>query len=65
MERGITGRYEVTRVGGEEVRAFVPAPLPPIPPVDLSGARQRLPRDHGRLAHADFLHDFAHEWQIP
>jgi Fic family protein len=42
MERGITGRYEVTRVGGEEVRAFVPAPLPPLPPLDLSGARQRL-----------------------
>lgn len=42
MERGSTGRYEVTRVGGEEVRAFVPAPLPPNPPLDLSGARQRL-----------------------
>lgn len=42
MERGITGRYDVTRVGDEEVRAFVPAPLPPIPPLDLSGPRQRL-----------------------
>ena len=28
--------------GGERVRAFVPAPLPPDPPLDLSGARQRL-----------------------
>jgi Fic family protein len=42
MERGITGRYEVTRVGGEEIRAFVPNPLPPGPPLELSGARHRL-----------------------
>lgn len=31
-----TGRYELTSVGGEEVRAFVPAPLPPSePPLKL------------------------------
>lgn len=42
MERGKSGRYEVTRVGGEEVRAFVPDPLPPQPPLDLLGGRQRL-----------------------
>jgi Fic family protein len=42
MERGPTGRFDVTRVGGEEVRAFVPNPLPPDPPLDLSGSRQRL-----------------------
>jgi cell filamentation protein, protein adenylyltransferase len=42
MERGTTGRYEITRVGGEEVRAFVPDPLPPRRPLELSGARQRL-----------------------
>ncbi|MGE0592368.1 MAG: Fic family protein [Vicinamibacterales bacterium] len=41
MERGVTGRFEVTRLGGEEVRAFVPAPLPPSPPLDLTGARHR------------------------
>lgn len=41
MERGPTGRLEVTRVGGEEVRAFVPNPLPPAPPLALSGGRQR------------------------
>jgi Fic family protein len=29
MKRGKTGRYEVTAAGGERVRAFVPAPLPP------------------------------------
>jgi Fic family protein len=32
----------VTRAGGEEVRAFVPRPLPPQPPVTLDGARQLL-----------------------
>jgi Fic family protein len=42
MERGRTGRFDVTRVGGEEIRAFVPNPLPPAPPLELSGGRQRL-----------------------
>ncbi|RAP59219.1 Fic family protein [Oleiagrimonas sp. MCCC 1A03011] len=42
MERGLTGRYEVTRTAEEAVRAFVPNPLPPEPPLDLSGERQRL-----------------------
>src|SRR3954464_11677137 len=42
MERGITGRYDTTTLAGEEVRAFVPNPLPPNPPIELTGARQRL-----------------------
>lgn len=42
MKRGATGRYDVTSVGGERVRAFVPFPLPPNPPVVLDGARQLL-----------------------
>ena len=42
MKRGETGRYERTTTAGEAVRAFVPNPLPPTPPLDLSGARQRL-----------------------
>lgn len=33
MRRGETGRYEVTPAGGESVRAFIPAPLPPVPPL--------------------------------
>ncbi len=33
-----TGRYEIGSVAGEEVKAFVPYPLPPRePPLDLSG----------------------------
>ena len=42
MRRGLTGRYEVTTTAGERVDAFVPAALPPDPPLDLSGALQRL-----------------------
>lgn len=42
MLRGLTGRYSTARVGGETIRAFVPDPLPPEPPVDLGGHRQRL-----------------------
>ena len=32
MEHRITGRYERVTVGGEEVSAFIPAPLPPATP---------------------------------
>jgi Fic family protein len=42
VRRGATGTYAVSVVSGETVRAFVPRPLPPDPPLDLSGARQRL-----------------------
>lgn len=42
MERQATGHYTVSVAGGETVRAFVPHPLPPVPALDLSGARQPL-----------------------
>jgi Fic family protein len=42
MHRGPTGRYEVGTTAGETVRAFVPNPLPPEPPLDLGGNRHRL-----------------------
>ena len=41
MKRGATGRYQVTTAGGESVRAFIPAPLPPTPPIVLDGGVQR------------------------
>jgi Fic family protein len=41
MRRGETGRHEVTSAGGEAVRAFVPAPLPPDPPLTLEGPLQQ------------------------
>lgn len=43
MKRGKTGTYISTTVGAETARAFVPDPLPPKPPVELSGpVQQRL-----------------------
>ena len=41
MKRGLTGRYETSTASGEAVRCFVPLALPPEPPIDLSGERQR------------------------
>ena len=42
MNRDSTGSYRHTATAGETVRAFVPLPLPPVPPLDLTGARQLL-----------------------
>ncbi|MBI3269036.1 MAG: Fic family protein [Planctomycetes bacterium] len=42
MTRGETGGYELLTLGGETVRAFVPHPLPPDPPLVLDGALQTL-----------------------
>ena len=41
MRRGQIGRYESTSAGGEPVRAFVPAPLPPDPALVLDGPLQQ------------------------
>ena len=42
MRRGETGSYEETSIGGERVRAFVPAPLPPTPVLVLDGSLQQV-----------------------
>jgi len=42
MRRGLTGHYEVTEAGGETVRAFIPNPLPPHPPLEMTAQRQQL-----------------------
>lgn len=56
MRRGITGRYETTAVGGEGIDAFVPAPLPPSPPLALDGRLQQvLERAHLALGRLDSL----------
>ncbi|MBK8232825.1 MAG: Fic family protein [Candidatus Eisenbacteria bacterium] len=41
MKRSPTGRYELSGFGGETVRAFIPAPLPPDPPLAFEGNLQR------------------------
>lgn len=42
MKRGPTGIYDIQNIGGEQVRAFIPHDLPPVPQLDLTGPRQRL-----------------------
>lgn len=42
MKRGPTGHFEETTTAGEPVRAFVPDPLPPTPPLNLAGSNQGL-----------------------
>ena len=41
MQRGESGCHAVTFAGGERVSAFVPAPLPPKPPLVLDGSLQQ------------------------
>ena len=54
MKRGTTGRYERATSGGEAVRAFVPAPLPPAPLPLLEGELQlALERAHLALGRLD------------
>ncbi len=40
MRRDATGRYATSIAGSQTVRAFVPFPLPPMPPLEFGGARQ-------------------------
>lgn len=43
MSKRTTGRYERSTLGGEEVAAFIPSPLPPAkPPLALEGLAERL-----------------------
>jgi len=50
LEREKTGTYETaSTVGGEAVRAFIPDPLPPVPPVEW-GAELRETFDRALLA---------------
>ena len=42
MNRNATGSYRTTATAGEQVRAFVPFPLPPEPALEISGPRQLL-----------------------
>lgn len=56
MKRGLTGVYETTSTAGERVNAFVPFPLPPEPPIELSPQRQNLlARAHLALGRLDSI----------
>jgi Fic family protein len=49
------GSYVATTIANETVKAFVPSPLPPDPPVDLSGLYQQLDRANQALGRLDGL----------
>jgi Fic family protein len=49
MKRPNTGRYAPSIAGSEEVRAFIPAPLPPAPALELAGP-VRIVLDQALLA---------------
>ena len=49
------GRYVVNSYGNETVRAFVPPPLPPVPPVRLDGLQQLLEQANQALGRLDGL----------
>jgi Fic family protein len=49
------GSYISTTTAGETVRAFVPPPLPPEPPLDLGGLYQNLDRANQALGRLDGL----------
>ena len=42
MKRKETGRYQISNYGGEQVHAFIPAPLPPVPPIAMDSLQQSL-----------------------
>src|SRR5260370_35588992 len=49
------GTYVSTTTAGETVKAFIPQPLPPDPPVDLSGLYRQLHRANQALWRLDGL----------
>ncbi len=54
MQRGMSGHHEPSIAGGEPCRAFVPAPLPPDPPLVFDAALQeRLNAAHLALGRLD------------
>ena len=42
MKRGLTGLHEISFIGGEKVKVFIPHSLPPNPPLDFNKGRQHL-----------------------
>ena len=49
------GRYVIKTYGSEAVRAFVPPPLPPNPPVRLEGLQQLLDQTNQAVGRLDGL----------
>src|SRR5277367_3868443 len=48
-----TGEYRISTTAGEKVRAYIPKPLPPDPPVDLSSLYPLLDKANQALGRLD------------
>ena len=55
MKRCQVGKYEVTGTAMEQVRAFIPAPLPPDPAVDIASLQPTLSKALVGLGRLDGL----------
>jgi len=55
LKRGVTGVYYTTTVPGEAARAFVPHPLPPVPPLQLGHRHRALERANLALGRLDAI----------
>ena len=65
MKRGPTGILRTTETTGESVRAFLPNPLPPAPPLDLSGSiQQQLERAHLAIGRLDSISSLVPDPQL-
>lgn len=59
MQRGLQGHYVTISKVGESARAFVPAPLPPTPPIEWTADLQRkFNQAHLALGKLDSIADF-------
>lgn len=65
MNRGLTGRYVPSIAGGFACQAFIPAPLPPSPPVEINGKLQaRLAEAHIALGRLDAISSLLPDAQL-
>lgn len=65
MNRGLTGRYVPSIAGGFACHAFIPAPLPPSPPVEINGKLQaRLAEAHIALGRLDAISSLLPDAQL-
>ena len=55
MRRSRTGRYQVTTTSGEQVRAFIPEPLPPETSIDIASLQPSLSQALVSLGRLDGL----------
>jgi Fic family protein len=49
------GQYLLSTVGGEQVKSYLPAPLPPKPPIDLGPFQELLGKANQALGRLDFV----------